>query len=124
MSPLEVLAEFGYRTHRDGGCITLIPAEMPMTINELETAVWEARATLALDANGTPTVAEGEFSPAMRAALVEHREEVVCRLKGLRGAKLQGLVCSWCVPSVLVATAEQWRMCPTHGNVLHYRRPA
>lgn len=124
MTPLEVLAQMGYRTHCLGTRIDLIPVEAPMTIDELETAVWNARATLRLDGTARPIIRHGSepLAPEVIEAIQEHREEIVNRLRGLGGARLEGLVCSLCVPEAVTGQPTGYRGCPEHGGQLHYPR--
>lgn len=93
-----------------------------MTMDELETAVWEARATVGLTARDTPTI-RGTLPLAVRDAIQgEHCTEVVHRLKGFGGARLEGLVCERCCPEAVTGEPPHYRSCPEHGLQLHYPR--
>lgn len=66
-----------------------------MTLPALIDALWQARAVVTLNAAKQP-VLRGAVGPELLAALTEHREEIVHLLRGIKGARLEGLVCATC----------------------------
>lgn len=100
-----------------------------MTLHELIDALWTARVTLGL--RGTEPVAKGPLTREILAALTEHRAAVIDLLRGLRGARLEGLECGVCVPQCVPkekVESERMRLrhCPNHNGwaTAHYPRRA
>lgn len=100
-----------------------------MTLPDLITALWQARVVLAL--RGTePKVVRGPVTRELLAELVEHRSEIIDLLKGVHGAKLEGLECGTCFPVVVPEskieaekTALRWCEACRWATAHYPRRP-